>query len=341
MRFITGLKNLSKKTILMIIVLLFIIAWFLFILSHLFITSNVFRFVVVYFIGFLAGFTFVLLVLSLIFDIDKRKKVLVLIAIILTVPLVYLFSVIQILHFLFPFCLFANLVLTAFFAFKFCIDTSTTLDDWLYKKKSSRKFTRILEFILFLLLSVFLVIFTIRFFKSSSNPGIQNLANVFLILVLIDMILFAFVLFRFIFIQKFSAYISLFYLLAFIYMLYVVISLLADVIFLNSIGYNFFSFFIDLFLFLYIIGSIFERVEYIKDKIKILGADTIALFVILMKTVVQINRIQMDLGIIPVVDIIDQLLYELQVLLFFFAIFTLLIGLYTIFAHKEGKSSKK
>jgi len=121
-------------------------------------------------------------------------------------------------------------------------------------------------------------------------------------------------------------------------MLYIVISFAADFIFYDPF-YNWLSFFIDLFIFLFIIGSIFERVEYIKDTIKILGADTIALFVILMKSIVQIINMLVDLNFITPIDLINLLLYQIQVLLFFFAIFSLLIGLYTIFAHKEGKSS--
>jgi len=58
-----------------------------------------------------------------------------------------------------------------------------------------------------------------------------------------------------------------------------------------------------------------------------------------MKLVVQIIRIQQGLGVIPTIDIIASLIFQVRVLLFFFAIFTLLIGLYTIFAHKEGKKS--
>ena len=121
-------------------------------------------------------------------------------------------------------------------------------------------------------------------------------------------------------------------------MLDVVFSLSADFIFYDPF-YNVLSFFIDLFIFLYLIGSIFERVEYIKDTIKILGADTIALFVILMKSIVQIINILVDLNIFTPADVGELLVFQALVLLFFVGLFSLLIGLYTIFAHKEGKSS--
>lgn len=120
-------------------------------------------------------------------------------------------------------------------------------------------------------------------------------------------------------------------------MLYVVISLSADFIFYDPF-YNLLSFFIDFFIFLYLIGSIFERVEYIKDQIKILGADTIALFVILMKSIVQIINILVDLNIFTLAQIGGLLLIQALVLLICIALFSLLIGLYTIFAHKEGKN---
>ncbi|NVM36094.1 MAG: hypothetical protein HWN81_10895 [Candidatus Lokiarchaeota archaeon] len=339
MRFITGLKNLSKKTILIIIVFIFIISWFLFIFSRLVISNPTFSGIIAFFIAFLAGFTFVLLILSLFFNLDKRGTFCVITAIVLTIPVILIFT--RFIWRFFIFCFFANLVITAFFAFKFCIDTSTTVDDYLYRKKSSRKFTRVLEFIVFLILNVVFVFVTIRFFRNSSNPVIQGLANflisIDIILIVIDVILFVFIIFRLIFTKKFSAYISFFYLLIFIYMLYVVISLSADFIFYDPF-YNLLSFFIDFFIFLYLIGSIFERVEYIKDQIKILGADTIALFVILMKSIVQIINILVDLNIFTLAQIGGLLLIQALVLLICIALFSLLIGLYTIFAHKEGKN---
>ena len=328
------LKNLLKKTILLIIVILFIISWFLFILSHFIFLNDTFSLILIFFLGFLAGFTFILLVLSIFISIDKMGKILLLFVAVITTPIVFMFT--RFIFRFFIFCFFANLVLTAFFAFKFCMDSSTGIDDYLYKKKSSRKITRILEFIIFILLSLWLGLLIIRFFKNSGIPEVQN---VFIILLWIDAILLAFVLIRLLFSKKLAAYISIFYLLTFIYMLFIVVDLWADFIFLDPFSYDILSFFIDLLLFIYIIGSIFDRVEYIKKKIKILRADTIALFIILMKLVVQINRIQQDLGYIPIIDVIASLIIQVRILLFFFAMFTLLIGLYTIFAHKEGKKS--
>jgi len=332
MRFISGLKNLSKKTILLIIVILFIISWLLFILSHVIFLNNTFSLILGYFLGFLTGFTFILLVLSIFISIDKMGKILLIVVAVLTIPIVWMFT--GFIFRFFIFCFFANLVLTAFFAFKVCMDSSTGIDDYLYKKKSSRKITRILEFVIFLFLSLWLGLIIIRFFINSGIPEVQN---VFITLLWIDAILLAFVLIRLLFSKKLAAYISIFYLLTLGYMLYLIVDLWSEFLFLDPSGYDILSFFIDLLLFIYIIGSIFDRVEYIKKKIKILRADTIALFVILMKLVVQIIRIQQDLGYVPTVYVIASLIIQVRILLFFFTIFTLLIGIYTIFAHKVGK----
>jgi len=330
MRFISGLKNLSKKSILLFIVILFIISWILFIFA---IVSNIaFSIMMLYFLGALAGFTFLLLIFSIIIPIDKMGIATIIISAVLTLPIMLIFSGIIKLFYLF--CFFANQFITAFFAYKFSMDTSTGIDNYLYKKKGSRIFTRILEFILFLLLYLWLLSIVVRFFSSSSAPGI---ANLFVFFLWINLILIGLVLLRLIFTKKLAAYIPIFYVLTFFYVLYLVLDFLAYFIFFGSYSYSIFSFFIDLLLFLYIIGSIFDRVDYIKKKIKIFRAGTIALFVILMKLVVQVNNI-LQLFLQPLV-IALQLIYQLQVLLYFFMIFTLFVGLYTIFAHKEGKKS--
>ncbi len=330
MRFISGLKSLSKRILLLIIVILFIISWFLFTLSINVIPNNTFRFILISFIGFLAGFAFVLLILSLFFDIDKRGKVLVIIALISTIPVMFIFS--GIIEWFFSFCLIANLILTAFFAFKFCRDSSIKVDDYLYNKKSFRIFTRIIEFLLFGLLNWWFISITIRYFASFSQPGIQRLAQVFFILFLIHLTLIGFVLIRLLFIQKLAAFISFFNLLTFFYVIYLLVSLWADFIFIDSMGYDFFSFFIDFLLFIYIIGSIYDRIDYIKKILVIFGADTVALFLILMKLVVQVISIKQEFTTSQ-----EFIIGQVQILWIFFAIFTLLVGIYTIFKHKEGK----
>ena len=243
MRFISGLKNLSKKTILLFIVIIFIISWVLFIFA---IVSNiVFSIIMLYFLGTLAGFTFLLLIFSIIIPIDKMGVATVIISVVLTLPIMWLFS--GIINLFYLFCFFANQIITAFFAYKFSMDTSTGIDDYLYKKKDSRKFTRILEFILFLLLYSWLLSIVVRFFGSSSAPGI---ADLFVFFLWINLILIGFVLLRLIFTRKLAAYIPIFYVITFFYVLYLVLDFLAYFIFFGSYSYSIFSFFIDLLLFI-------------------------------------------------------------------------------------------
>lgn len=325
MRFISGLKNLSKKSLLLVIVILFIISWFLFIIAVYFVPNIVFIIILFYFIGALAVFTFILLIFSIFIPIDKMGLVTILITAIITLPIMFIFS--GIIGLFYIFCFFANQFIIAFFAFKFSMDTSTGIDDYLYKKKGSRIFTRMLELVLFLVLYLWLLFVIVAFFRTYSSPGV---ANFFVFFLWINLILIIFVLLRLIFTKKLAAYIPIFYVLSFLYILYLIIDLWASLIFSGSSTYSIFSFFIDLLIFIYIIGSIFDRVDYIKEKVKILRAGTIALFVILMKLVVQANKIRQPLPL--------QLIFQAQVLIFFFIFITLFVGLYTIFAHKEGKN---
>ena len=85
MRFISGLKSLSKKSILLFIVILFIISWILFIFA---IVSNIaFSIIMLYFLGALAGFTFLLLIFSIIIPIDKMGIATIIISAVLTLPI--------------------------------------------------------------------------------------------------------------------------------------------------------------------------------------------------------------------------------------------------------------
>lgn len=335
MRFISGLKNLGKKTILVIILILFIISWLLFVIGFVILEKHSIGVYIQIFLGILAGFTFVLIILSFLRPLDRMGAILIILAVVLTIPVLIIFG--RIIGLFYYFCFFANAAITAFFAFKFCMDTSTAVDDFLYKKKGSRIFTRTLEFIIFLLLSWWFVSITIRFFRGFPTPGVQRVAIFFVNLFWIALILIVFVILRLIFTKKLAAYISLFDVLIFLYVIYLVIGLWAEFIFYDSSGYVIFTFVIDLLLFIYIIGSIFDRVDYIKDKLKIFRADTIALFVILMKVIVQINKISQEF--MTLLELAKQVIFQVQILWFFFVIFTLIVGVYTIFKHKEGKTS--
>jgi len=316
-------------------VFLFITSWILIIFGVVIFKNLAFSVYISIFVGILAGFTFVLLIISFFKPIEKWGIIVIIIAAVLTLPVMLFFG--WIIDLFYIFCFFANAAITAFFAFKFCMDTSTVADDYLYKKERSRIFTRIIEFVIFLLLNWLFVSLTIRFFRSLGTSGFQKTATIFVNLFWIDFILIAVVLLRLIFTKKLAAYITFFNVLIFFYVLYIVIDLWAEFIFYDSYGYDIFSFFIDLLLFIYIIGSIFDRVDYIKEKLKILSGDTIALFVILMKIVVQINKATQEF--MPIWKLAPQIIFQVQILWIFFVIFTLMVGIYTIFKHKEGKSS--
>ncbi|MFW9973573.1 MAG: hypothetical protein ACFFDF_25560, partial [Candidatus Odinarchaeota archaeon] len=300
MRFISGLKNLSKKTILFIIVVLFVISWFLFTFGLTIFENFEFGRYLIYFLIILAGFTFILFIISFIKPIDKIGIIVIIIAALLTLPVIWLFTRIILLFSIF--CYVANIIVTAFFAYKFCMDTSIKIDDYFYKNKRSRIFTRIIEFIIFFILNWLLVLLIIKFFSGFGNPHVQNLARIFLYLFLINTILIGFTLIRLIFTKRIAAYVTLFNLLTFFYVLYIIINLWVEFIFPNNAGYDLLSFSVDFLLFVYIIGSIYDRVDYFKDKLKIFRVDTIALFLILMKLIVQIIEILREF--LPPIDLI-------------------------------------
>jgi len=333
MRFISGLKNLSKKRILFVI--LFIASWFLFTIIFDVFSNIAFSSYFLIFLGFLAAFTFILFIISFIIPLEKMGIIIIIISAILTIPVILIFG--RIIWLFSIFCYIANIVVTAFFAFKFCMDTSTKADDYFYRKKGSRILTRIIEFVIFFLLSWWFTSLNIRFFVSFPNPGVQSLARVFFNLFLIGLVLSGIAFIRLLFTKKFAAYISFFNVLTFFYVLYLIVDLWSEFIFLDTVGYDILAFFIDFLLFLYIIGSIYERVDYIKEKLKIFRADTVALFIILMKLIVQIIEILREL--FPPPDVLPGLVLQAQILWIFFVIFTLVVGIYTIFKHKEGKSS--
>ena len=330
MRFIDGLKDLFKKRLLAIILTLFIVSWVLVLLGTTIIDIPYFVLFVRIFAGVLSGFTLVIMVISIFIRIDKMGATILFIAGLLTIPIMIIFSGIIGLFYLF--CFFANLFFIALFAYKWCMDTSIRIDNYLYKK-DSKTFLRILAFIIFLVISVYFILITIRAFRILS---INIAAYVFLVILLIDLILLMFVLLRLVLIQKLSAYISLFVFFSYFYILYVVIDLFALFLFSGAgvNGYKFISFIIDLIMFIYIVGSIFARVDYIKDKIKIFRVDTIALFVILMKMAVKLSEVMLDLT--APADLAIQAGQAILVLVYF-GFFALIFGIYSIITHKDGK----
>lgn len=326
MGFISGLKELFKKGIFAFILLSFILSWFLILFGITFIPSANFQIFAGWFIAILIGFNIVLFIFSFFKSVDKMGTALIIIAFIISLPLLIIFAAIVGLFFIF--CFFANLILTSFFYFKGSIDSATKVDDYLYKKKGSRKVTRIIEFLIFGILDLGLLILTAIFFRSI-NPASFI---IFQIIFYVNLILIGFVILRLLFTKKFAAYITLFFLLSLFYIIYIIIDIFAEILFTGLGTYNWISFFIDLVLFLYIIGAIYDRVDYLKEKLIIFRADTIALFVIIIKLLVKINEL-LNLGAPP--NVTEELM-----VLFVFIAFNLLIGIYSIFAHKEGKTGK-
>ncbi len=338
MSFIAGLKNLFKKPIFAIIIILFITAWFLLLIGYAYIPAYGYNFFILQFIGVLGFFAFLLLIISFLRPIDKLSNVIILILFLLSLTIIFVFENIMKTEFFRNFFLISNQILTAGFAFKLCIDSSTKIDDYLYNKKKSRKITRPLEFVVFGIFGLLAFWYFWKFFQTMPSPIDTVSANIFRTMFFVDLILLAFVLIRLLFVQKLAAFIPLFYILTFLYILFIIIDTIAELLFPITPSYAWISFLIDLFLFLFIVGSIFDKVQYLKSKLIIFRADTIALFVIIMKLYAQLTKI---IPIITGSPTPTEVIINLHLwLLGIFLICTLLFGLYAIFFHKEGKKSK-
>jgi len=216
------------------------------------------------------------------------------------------------------------------------MDSSTKVDDYFYIQEESRKFTRPIEFIIFgiIALSAFIIMWNILL-RLTPRAALRS-ANIFRIIFWVDIMLIIIVASRVIITKKLAAYITLFFLLTFFYILYIIIDTIAEFIFPDTVDYiTWYFFIIDLSLFIYIIGSIFDKVEYLEQKFKIFGAETISLFVILMKLTAQCVKIIPD---IPGIDMTPAYLLRLQIfLLWLFIIFILIFGFHSLIVHKEGK----
>lgn len=336
MRFIDGLKGVLKTPIYAFVLISFILCWFLVLFGNILIPiESYLRFVVIY-AFVLIGFNIMLIIISF-FKRIKDMRILILILLFLASLVIFLIFTNLILLFLPAFAifliisLFANQFVTAFFAFKMCMDSATKIDDYFYKKEKSRTFTRIIEFLIFGILAWWLLRATGTFFYNIKPES----AMIFLIIFWLNFVLLGIVLIRLIAIRKFAAYITLFFLLTFFYILYIIIDILYEVLFPDTANFQWYIFFVDLFLFLYIIGSIYSRIDYIEQKLKILKPDTIALFLIVMKLYVQITKIFPK---IPGVEIPPSINQETGLLLIFL-LFTFLFGIHSIFSHKFKRNN--
>ena len=331
MSFINGLKEFFKKPLYIIILLAFIVAWFLILLGFTFFPIDGFRRFIFLFIGILGGFIFLLLIVSLFIQINKLNYIVILIIFLISLPTIIIFD--GFLSKFYSYLIVINLIFTAFFAFKICMDSSTKVDDYLYNKKNSGKITRPTEFVIFGFLNLWIFIMTWRIMSNLIPLVAQSSANIFRIVFWINLILIIIVIIRLLITKKLAAFSSLFLILTFFYILFIIVDTIAIFIFPSTTDYAWYSFIIDLFLFIYIIGSVFDKIDYIKSKLKIIRVETIALFVILMKLYSQVFKILPGFIVTPAIVFQQQIF-----LLWIFIIFTLLIGIYSIFTHKEGKN---
>jgi len=83
------------------------------------------------------------------------------------------------------------------------------------------------------------------------------------------------------------------------------------------------------------IGIVYSRIDYIRDKLKIIKVDTIALFLILMRIYVQLSKI------IPRTFFPEVQILQAGGLLFIFIICTLLFGIHSIITHKPHIEKKE
>ena len=327
--FINGLKQILKKPLYIIILGLFIISWILVMFGYTFKFIRVFYNFIFIFYGLLVGFTFLLFVLSFFLSIEKLKYYILIAIFISSIPLIMIFK--WFFNLSYFFFLIANQAFTAFFAFKLCMDSSTKVDNLLYKRVESRKVTRPLEFVFLGCLAFLFFIFTWNIFSRLAPIAAYRSANIFRIIFWVDLALIIIVLIRLVITKKLAAYISLFFILTFFYVLYIIIDIIAAFIFLDTLTYAWYFFVIDFALFFYIIGSIFDKVEYLEQKLKILKAETLSFFVIVMKLIAQFFRIIPNIPGVFVPP--TYLLWTQTLLLFIFLGCILFFGIHSIFLH--------
>ncbi|TFF88615.1 MAG: hypothetical protein EU550_00975 [Promethearchaeota archaeon] len=214
------------------------------------------------------------------------------------------------------------------------MDTARKVDDFLYTHKA-KIFTRSLEFIIFGILTLFISLWTWRYFHRFSII-FQTFAPIFYIIFWVDIVLILFVILRAIITKKFAAFITLFFLLTFFYVLYIILSVIYTFLTADISGFLIVSLIVDIFLFTLILGSLFDKADFLEEKVKIIKADTFALFLFIMKIIVQIFEN------LPK-TVYDEKSLELNTalgLLLIFIAANLIIGLISIFTKKEGKKGK-
>jgi hypothetical protein len=218
------------------------------------------------------------------------------------------------------------------------MDSATKVDDFLYNREKSRVITRIVEFCIFGFINLWLIRIVVIFFSYTPTILLIVVVRMLQIMFWINVGLFVIVFIRLLATKKFSAYITLFFVLTLFYALYIVFDYLYGAYFSSESSepiYVITSFIVDLLLFLYIIGTVYDRTDYIQSKLKFLKVETIALFLIIMKIYVQVSKL--------VPKIVEEELQILQAggLFVIFVFFNLLFGIHSIFAHKYKIKKKK
>ena len=340
MKVISGLKGIFKEPIYLFTIISFLLIWSLIIINTYLKNSRLWLSILILGGGTLF-FLLALIILSFFISITKLKFYIFLILLVIGFSLAFflldsIYFLISDMFFFIP--LFANQIFTAFFAFKFCMDTTTKVDDYLYRKKKSRVITRLLEFIIFGFLIWWMVRLTLNFFSRTPTELFRVLIQIFQVIFWVDFILMIAVILRLLITRNFTANITFFFLLTFIYVLYIFFDFIYGVFYSTESGdltYIILSYIIDVLLFFYMIGTVYSRIEYIQDKLKVIKMDTIALFLILMRIYVQLSKI-IPRTILPEVQILQA-----GGLLFIFIICTLLFGIHSIITHKPHIEKKE
>jgi len=332
MGFISGLKGVFKKRIYIFIIFGFILTWVL-ILTNSYLKNELLRSFIIVFGGGFLFFNVILFCVSFFKKLDDLNKWFLIICFIIAIVLNVFFSNTifnPTSNFYLLILLNANLFFTSFFAFKLCMDSA----NYLYKNKRSRILIRLVEFCVFGFLVWWFFRTTIAFFSNTPSDLFTYVIRILQIMFWVNIVLMVVVLFRLIITKKLSAFITLFFLLTLFYTLYILFDLLFGIFFSAESGnliYVITSFIIDISLFLYILGVVYDRVDYIQDKLKIFKVDTIALFLIIMKSYAQVSKtfaITIDQ---------DVQIFQATWLFIIFMFFNLIFGIHSIFAHKYGK----
>ena len=335
--FYSGLKGLLKRPFYLFLIISFILIWILILTFYQFKSTFLFLIIII-FGGGLLFFEFISLIISLFKKIEEIKWYILSLIFIGSLLLATIFAntvFSPTSDIAFVIMLNVNMVFTAFFAFKFCMNSATKVDDYLYGGKKNRIVLRVLEFILFGFFTWWVLRITWGFFDRFLTPFQQAIGLILRIIFWVNLTLIGFVLIRLIMTKKFAAYITLFFLLTAFYTLYLFFDFIFGHIFGNETPdpyYLLISFVVDIFIFFYILGTVYSRIDYLKEKLKIFRVDTLAIFLITMKLYVQIAKI------------VDRTVPENYLILqewgifITFMLFTLIFGVHSIFAHKFEKS---